>query len=231
MAGIGPITNTRTLKGALTETVEHLERARQKPVIVRMLRRCREYRQLVDEWDAVSPPPDEQFETIGQIMQLLGAAMQAVKQTTKDDPDIEIHTFEPLEPIGDAFRAGDDEVLPAADLELDLVPASSCAQIVELYREPWRASGRGIYVKTLRTCPAGRHHALVRLDGGAEIPGQKHESDEHIYVLNGCVRHAGVAAHAGACIRIDAGSTSGPIKSLGETTLLFMDSERRSIKF
>ncbi len=237
MGGIGPITNTRTLKGALVETIGRLERSRQKPVVVRLLQRCRDYRELVDEWDSVSPPPDEQFETIGQIMQLLGAAMQEAKKSSAErgeraEPILDVR---PIAPLGD-FEDDDDfdDVVehehPGGELELDLVPASPCAEVVELYRKAWRSSTRGVQVKLLKSV-GGRHHALVRLEDGAELPGQKQDCEEVLYVLDGCVKHAGELVHAGSCLRIDSGSKSGTIRSVGETTLMVLDSERRAIAF
>ena len=235
MGGLGPITNTRTLKGALVETIDQLERARQKPVVVKLLQRCRDYRELVDDWDSVSPPPDEQFETIGEIMQLLGAAMQATNRKPKHDTDPDIETA-PLEPLGAAFDDFDDDeeddaVVEHPVLKLDLVPASPCATVLDLSRQPWRASSPGIRVKTISETGSGRHHALLRLEVGAELPGQRHDHAENLFVLDGCIRHAGATVHAGACLRIDAGSKSGTITALGETTLLIMDSDRRAIKF
>jgi hypothetical protein len=229
MAGVGPITNTRTLKGALVETIRKLEHARQKPVIVRMLKRCREYRALVNEWDSVSPPPDEQFETIGQIMQLLGAAMQATKQAAKDDPTIEFQTIEPLGYEDEGLGDGAD--VTAHELALDLVPASTCSDVTELYREPWRTAARGVQVKSLKESPEGGHHALVRLAPGTELAGQKQDGDECVYVLEGCIKHAGKMVHAGGLLRIDGGTSSGTLRAVGEATLLLLDSERRALRF
>lgn len=238
MPGSGPITNTRSLKGALVETIGQLERARQKPVVVRILRQCRDYRRLVDEWDAVSPPPDEQFETIGQIMQLLGAAMQATKGGGDDEPAIEVHSFDAMGDFDDEDFALDADLDAVLDLDLELDTSASDvvvhehtsgsrgtgAEVVELYATPWRRLRRGVHVKTLQRARSGTH-VLVRLEPDAELEAHTQTAPECIYVLEGCVRHAGALVHAGMLLRVDGGAAK--IRSVGESTLIVMGTTRR----
>ena len=54
--------------------------------------------------------------------------------------------------------------------------------------------------------------------------------EEHIFVLDGCIGYAGQFAFAGACVRLKANKSAGPITAHGEARVLIMDSDRVAIK-
>jgi hypothetical protein len=220
MPGVGPITNTRTLVGAIAEMIGKLEAVEQNPTIDRLLERCRHYLGVVTGWASSSPPPDEQFETIGHIMQLLSAAMNATLQHREPA----IHIRSELQPDLDELM----DVSAHDALELPRRSTFS-SHVLALYLVPWRDLGAGLSVKVIRQTAKSRCIALARLHQGAVLPGHKHRSEEHILVLDGCIRHGEVELYAGTCVRSDKGSESGDLEAVGEVTLLFMGSDRECL--
>jgi anti-sigma factor ChrR (cupin superfamily) len=211
MPGIGPITNMRTLVGAIAETIGKLEELDQTPRVVRLLERCRHYSSVVSGWATAAPPPDEQFETIGHIMQLLSAAMSAARD---DERPIVVRPELPPE-LDELTDVTAHESLPAR--------GSHRSHVLALYLLPWRDLGDGLAVKVLRQNDASCH-ALLRLRQGATLPGHTHASEEHVLVLEGCIRHGEMELYAG--IRSDGGYDSAPFEAVGEATLLLISSDR-----
>jgi len=89
----------------------------------------------------------------------------------------------------------------------------------------------GVRIKRLAEGGVDGHlTVLVRLEPGAELSGHVHESAEQVFLLAGCVVHGEAAVHAGECICIAAGATSGALRSRGESTLLLIGSDREWLR-
>ncbi|MEZ4440618.1 MAG: hypothetical protein R3B72_16080 [Polyangiaceae bacterium] len=104
------------------------------------------------------------------------------------------------------------------------------AEVVRPLREPWRtvSQNAGVTFRLLGVRPNGEsRNLMLRLASGAELPAHHHETAELLYVLEGCLELAGENLHAGDCLRASPKLVSGSLRSIGETTVLLFDSDRR----
>jgi quercetin dioxygenase-like cupin family protein len=123
MDGIGPITNTRTIDDAIGEAIAQLRRAPQTSEVARLLVEVRRYQETVSSWTHEPPPPDVQFEIIGELMSVLGKAMTVAKNPRKlerqdvDAPRVRLGPGGPIsEPI--TTEASEPDSLPSLELDM-----------------------------------------------------------------------------------------------------------------
>ncbi|MEQ9319965.1 MAG: hypothetical protein RIF41_12450 [Polyangiaceae bacterium] len=81
MDGTGPNTNTRTIEDAIGEAIDQLSGAPQTARVARLLVEVRRYQAVVASWEQEPPPPDVQFEVIGELMSVLGKAMNVARDS------------------------------------------------------------------------------------------------------------------------------------------------------
>jgi len=84
MAGLGQVTNTRTVDVALGDMIQRLERIEQTRAVTRLLNEARRFRVIMQGWESQPPASGEQFQVIGDVMQLLGTASQVVEAAGGD---------------------------------------------------------------------------------------------------------------------------------------------------
>ncbi len=301
MTGMGQVTNTRTVDVALGDMIERLEAIDQTRAVTRILVEARRYHVIMQAWEGQPPPSGEQFQVIGDVMQLLGVATQLV-EAAGGDPGIPVPRTTPagmapvarptpaqvmptprptpvqatpvqavtgdgLTPIGGiatpgltagqassgrqrsaatgAAQTGSSSsarkhtigrvsrkgALPSEEsADPAATPSSSSGiRLLRPYMMPWQVvpGTAGVALKLLHEDSADGHsHALARLESSAELPSHTHGSCETVYVLDGCITHGDVLVHAGECVCFEAGSTSGPLRSRGESLLLLICSDR-----
>jgi hypothetical protein len=232
--GFGPITNTRTLDDAISEVISRLSGVPATPRVNQLLEEARRYQLLMSTWEDERPEPEEQFEIVGHVMQLLGTAMLEVEGRPKpkerpgdDSPMIEIG--DPLPPPHNAFepRATDplEDLLPRNEARVVAQPP----RIVKPHLWRWRISPhhQGVRCRVVfESALDGLRHVMVRMDPGAELPAFQHGSSEVIQVLDGCVMLGEDEVPAGAFITREAGTMTAPLRSTGESTLLFIATDR-----
>ena len=303
MSGLGQVTNTRTVDVALGDMIGRLERLEPTRAVTRLLSEARRFRGIMQTWEAQPPASGEQFQVIGDVMQLLGTASHVVEAAGVDsgapvprttpagtapvgrptpDQATPAHHPTPIQvtpveaasthkptPIGGVPAA---RPTPAQDASADMptplggtpaprapdspkkhqigritrasappsaessepgpaaTPSSSSGiRLLRPYMMPWHpvAANPGVKLKLLHDDPTDSHrHALARLESGAELPSHTHDSTEYVYVLEGCITHGDAQVHTGECVCFEAGSTSGSLRSRGESLLLLICSDR-----
>ncbi|MBW2457504.1 MAG: cupin domain-containing protein [Deltaproteobacteria bacterium] len=315
MTGLGQVTNTRTVDVALGDMIQRLERLEPTRAVTRLLTEARRFRITMQGWEGQPPASGEQFQVIGDVMQLLGTASQVVEAAggdpggpvprttpagtaplgrptpaqatpvlhptpaqatpaqavtgassaaaggvppTRPTPERPMTADQPTprggipapgvpgprprqssrppapsdkarkHQIGRVTRGG---VPPSAESS-DPAPAPSSSSGIRLlrpYMMPWQPAPTtaGVKLKQLHEDSSESHcHCLVRLESGAELPAHSHGTSELIYVLEGCVTHGDALVHAGECVCFEEGSSSGALRSRGESLLLLVGSDR-----
>ena len=235
----------------MREIVLRLQKHEMNERTSRLLADAKRYQLLLAAWRQDPPDREEQFEIVGHVLQLLGSAMQVletprmVRTDMADDPiaDLELRPSQGESPEqADDHPASDSEPpqhhsgppppvddsrIPDLDLDTD---AGSSMKLLAPHLDPWLALPRqiGIRLKVIfHRDGAPSRHVLVRLDGGAELGGHKHGTDELVSVLDGCLFCNNEKIRPGDYLCNPAGSQSASLRSLGESTVLLIDSDRR----
>ncbi len=244
--GFGPITNTRTLDDAIREAIARLSLVEPSPRARKLLADARRYQELMSTWENEPPSPEEQFEIIGNVLQLLGTAMRFVEQAaSKSDSPVPRpaprHDSAPVIEVGGGHLALEleletDEPFRGESLlhrvvEIDAPDPPRVAggvRVVRPHLVSWQPTcADGVVGKRVCEDAGGKRHLLLRLDPGAVLPGQRHDGGETVQVIDGCLRMDGDELPAGSYVCCEPGAVSPDLESVGETTLLLIGTDRR----
>lgn len=248
MPGFGPITNTRTLDDAIREVIARLSLVDSSPRARKLLVDARRYQGLMSTWENEQPSPEEQFEIIGNVLQLLGTAMRFVEQVGKKKktpmprrnrraldsaPVIEIAgggglelELEPDEPFrGEPML---HRVVDVGDANLDPLDFAGGVRVARPNLDAWRATvSDGVRMKLVFEQADGTSHVLMRLESGAVLAGHRHHSCETIQIIDGCLAMNKEELSPGSYLSFDRGAVSPDLRSVGETTLLLIATDRQ----
>ena len=240
MDRFGPITNTRSVDDALRDAVRRMKAAPPSRKLDALLAEARRYQEVVASWELIPPVPEEQFETIGEIMGLLATCMnaapdpgpcaagQAEVEPQAAGTELELEDFGPsTPPLSPQVQVG--------RVNIGRLPSSAppggdgVFEVVHPHQRPWQPSpaSPAVRLKVVRVEDDGlRRHLLVRLEDGASLPPHQASSAELILVVDGALRAATTPVHAGCFVHVAAGDLCPRLTAEGETTLMFIGSER-----
>lgn len=233
----GPITDTRTLEGAVVQALDKLRNAPESVQSKRLTARALKYRDILASWEMFPPDPDEQTETVAQVLRVIGAIMSYLNA---GDEDAVIDSS----PASDSGPPASDSVpeRPVTRTKrqksvgrIELTQAGSDGEKIDIlfpFRKRWVPvpGMRGVATKFLYEVGGnGGRHIVVRMTVDSRLDEHAQTGAELIYVLQGGISLGEDKLFAGAVIRVREGVTCPPITSLGESELLLIGTRRKKL--
>lgn len=241
----GPVTDTRTLEGAVIQAITKLRAAPADDRSRELIRRALKYRDVLASWEMIPPKPDEQAETVARVLQVISAIMRHLSQDDEAEACPDPAGHEPDAPdsgwpaqdsdVG-GVRSGSSRKRQKSVGRIELMPSPSLSggkiDILFPFRRRWAPvpGMRGVTTQSIYGNDAsGLHHVMVRLDADAQLDEHRQVDVEVVYILRGGISLGDDSLFAGAVVRLRGGVMCPPIRALGDSELLLMGTCRAKL--
>lgn len=198
--------------------------------------RALKYRDILASWEMFPPDPDEQTETVAQVLRVVGAIMSYLSQGDETESGDSHPAPDSSPPDSDSVpeRPGNKaaRIRQKSVGRIELTQPASEADKIDIlfpFRKRWVPvpGVRGVATKFLyEVGGGGSRHILVRMTADSRLDEHMQKGAELIYVLQGGITLGDDKLFAGAVIRVREGVTCPPISSLGESELIIIGTRR-----
>lgn len=223
----------------MVQALDKLRAAPETDHAKKLTKRALKYRDILASWEMFPPDPDEQTETVAQVLRVIGAIMSYLSAGDESENGDSYPAPDSTPPADDSApeRAGSKaaRIRQKSVGRIELTQPASEADKIDIlfpFRKRWvPVPGlRGVATKFLYEVGSdGSRHILLRMNADSQLDEHAQKGAELIYVLQGGISLGDDKLFAGAVIRLREGVTCPPITSLGESELLLISTRRNRL--